>query len=193
MRAFVALRLSRDSEDAIAALIDQLQRLTGNISWSRRDNLHLTLRFLGGAVPSEMVRTFAPALARIAATFNPFDLHAHGIGAFPHLRRPRVIWTGITALPLLNLAQQIEAAAQGCEFAPEPRPYSPHLTIGRVRDLRGWEAVRQRIESSSGGDFGVSRIAAISLYRSHLGRSGATYEELGRYALAGASNPAEPK
>ncbi len=187
LRAFVALRLSIESEEAIASLISELRALGGNVSWTARTKLHLTLRFLGGAADAEMVRALDPALARITSTVHPFELRASGAGAFPNMRRPRVIWIGTAAEPVSTIAGRIETAAQACGFAPEPRPYSPHLTIGRVRDLRGWAAIRQRLEGAVERDFGISRIEAISLYRSHLDRDGATYEELARYRLGGAA------
>jgi 2'-5' RNA ligase len=191
MRAFVALRLNPDSEDAVSAFIGELRMLNGSISWSRRDNLHLTLRFLGNAIPVPRVEALAPALKRIAAATKPFDLSASGTGAFPDLRRPRVIWIGAVAAPLIRLAQEVEAAARACGFNAESRPYSPHLTIGRVRDFHGGEAVRQHLASNCKRDFGISRIESISLYRSHLGRDGATYEELGRYPLGAGSSLSE--
>ncbi len=187
LRAFVAIRLSIESEETIASLIAELRALGGNLSWTARTKLHLTLRFLGGAAGAEMIRALDPALAQIASIVQPFELRASGVGAFPNMRRPRVVWIGTAAEPVSTIAGQIEAAAQACGFSPEPRPYSPHLTIGRVRDLRGWTAVRERLEGAVERDFGVSTIEAIALYRSHLGRDGAAYEELARYRLGGFS------
>ncbi len=85
----------------------------------------------------------------------------------------------------MHLAEQVEAAAVQAGLAPEGRAYSPHLTIGRVRDLRGWQRIRCALRQASGQDFGSMKIVEMILYRSILGGERAQYKELARYRLAG--------
>jgi 2'-5' RNA ligase len=122
-------------------------------------------------------------LAQIAAETPPFDITAHGTGAFPNLARPRVVWIGLTGGELAQLAQRVEAAVVRCGFEREQRPYSPHLTIGRVRNLRGWGAVRHTLSNAVTREFGTTCVDSLILYRSMLGRDTATYEELARYGF----------
>jgi 2'-5' RNA ligase len=119
----------------------------------------------------------------MASETLPFGVGAHGTGAFPNLDRPRVVWVGLTGEGLVRLAERVEAAVVRLGFAPEGRPYSPHLTIGRVRDMRGWKAVRRVIAEAAERDFGTMQIESMMLYRSILGREAAEYEELARYRL----------
>ncbi len=135
IRAFVAVRLGAETEHALDGLIDELRAPGDGISWARRANLHLTLRFLGAAVDSSLIAPLIERLNAIARARAPFSVAARGIGAFPNLAHPRVIWAGLEAEELLALASCVETAAVESGFEAERRPYSPHLTIGRVRDL----------------------------------------------------------
>jgi 2'-5' RNA ligase len=189
VRAFVALRMSDAVEEAIAAFINKIAECASGVRWVRRTNLHLTLRFLGASVEPALLRTFGEDIAQIAAETSPFEVSAYGTGAFPGLVRPRVVWIGLMGGELVQLAQRIESAAVRCGFEPERRPYSPHLTIGRVRDLRGWGAVHRLLSDAAQREFGTSRVDSLILYRSVLGRDMATYEELARYSLDGAKCP----
>jgi 2'-5' RNA ligase len=183
LRAFVALRLSEESTNAIAGFIAELRPLGSAIRWTPPTNLHLTLRFLGGAVPAAMISVLDAELCRLAVTTAPFAVDARGTGAFPNLARPRVIWIGLRSEPLIQLAAAVKAAANGCGFAPADHGYVPHLTIGRVRELRGWSRIRAALATSADRGFGVSLIDSIILYRSVLGHEASTYEEIARYFL----------
>ncbi len=184
MRAFVALRISPETGTALGEFIDELRAIADGIGWVRISNLHMTLRFLGDAVDSRKLAPLGEALAAVAAKTAPFTIVTRGTGAFPDLARPRVIWVGLVSDELVPLAERVEATAVECGFQPERRPYSPHLTIGRVRSLRGWRAARQALEDAAAREFGVSHIETITLYRSILGPDGPTYEDLATFRLA---------
>jgi RNA 2',3'-cyclic 3'-phosphodiesterase len=182
IRAFVALRLSAEVERELARLIESLRHT--RVSWVSVANLHLTLRFLGGAIYTSLIPPLDSALSQIAARTAPFTIVVRGTGGFPNLDRPRVVWAGLFSEDLLRLAEQIEAAAVRCGFPAETRPYSPHLTLGRVREQRDWKAAGSLLTEASKREFGSVRIAEMILYRSILGRGGARYEELGRYPFS---------
>jgi 2'-5' RNA ligase len=183
IRAFVALRMSAEVEDAIARFVEPLRQVRSGIRWVRTANLHLTLRFLGDTFDRDLIAPLDSLLNQIAGRTSPFILGAHGTGAFPNLDRPRAIWIGLGSGELIRLAAEVEEAAVEAGLAPERRAYSPHLTIGRVRDLSGWQRIRRVLGQASGQDFGSTRIAEISLYRSILGGEASQYLELGRYPL----------
>src|SRR6516165_9370162 len=95
IRAFVAVRLNAEVEDEIAKFVQPLRELPSGIRWVRLANLHLTLRFLGNAVDSNLLSLLDQHLNQIAKQTLPFALQARGIGAFPNLQRPRTIWIGL--------------------------------------------------------------------------------------------------
>ncbi len=183
VRAFVALRLAPEVERAIAELVEELRPFGPGVSWLRPANLHLTLRFLGAAVPSVMLPPLAMGLAELASAAGPFSVVARGIGAFPNLAHPRVLWIGLEGDELVRLAARVEAATQAAGLGPETRSYSPHLTIGRVKSLRGWSQMRDALEHVLDRSFGVSLIDTLTLYRSILTPEHATYQALALFPL----------
>jgi RNA 2',3'-cyclic 3'-phosphodiesterase len=186
IRAFVALRMSAEVESAIIGFVDPLRELRSGVRWVRPRNLHLTLRFLGDGVDRNLLLPLDQILNQITAQTSPFMLRARGTGAFPNLDRPRTVWIGLVSEELIRLAQQVEGAAVQAGFVPERRPYTPHLTIGRVRDLHGWQPIRHMLRESPNQDFGAALISEMILYRSILGGEAAQYQALARYQLAGA-------
>jgi RNA 2',3'-cyclic 3'-phosphodiesterase len=187
IRAFVALRLSAEVECAIAELVNPLRDQQSGIRWVRPSNLHLTLRFLGNAVERRLLVALDQRLNQVTQETTTFTLHARGVGAFPNLDRPHTIWVGLVSEQLVRLARGIEDAAIAVGFAPEPRAYTPHLTIGRVRDLHRWQRVRQVLQSSV-QEFGSTLISEMTLYRSILGGEAAQYRALASYRFS-----AEPR
>jgi 2'-5' RNA ligase len=173
--------MSPEVEDALAGFVEEMRGLASGIRWVRRTNLHLTLRFLGDAVDPKRLAALHEKLTEIAARTAPFVIDARGTGAFPNLSRPRVIWAGLIGDELVSLAARVEDAAVDAGFTRERRPYSPHLTIGRVRDLRGWSVARRAIESTAQREFGSSTCESMILYRSVLGQETSTYHELERF------------
>lgn len=184
VRAFVAIRLAGEVERAVAEFADSLRPIAGSaVRWVRRANLHLTLRFLGDRVDASTLERLDHALARLAATTVPFTITVRGAGAFPNLAHPRVLWAGLESTGLITLADRVERAAVESGLAPEARPYAPHLTIGRVNRLHGWDELRPAIEAAAAREFGASPATAMILYRSMLAVDAATYEELARYSF----------
>lgn len=176
--------MSADVESAIVELINSLRGQHSGIRWVRPANLHLTLRFLGNAVDRSVIVKLDRILSELAGHITPFTLQARGTGAFPNLDRPRTIWIGLASEELIGLARQVENAAVMVGLAPEGRSYTPHLTIGRVRDLRRWPQIRQALSQSSTRDFGATLVSQMTLYRSILGGETAKYETLARYPFA---------
>jgi RNA 2',3'-cyclic 3'-phosphodiesterase len=185
LRAFVAVRMSDQIESELAAMIERARTHRDGIAWVRRRNLHVTIKFLGPAVDSARVPILAEQLRASAAATAPFDLRVRRIGAFPDLARPRVIWVGLESDALIALAGRVDEAAARAGFERESRPFSGHLTIGRVREMRGWSAVRARLEPDRERDFGVSRVDSMGLYSSTLAPGGSIYELLVSFAFSG--------
>ena len=142
-------------------------------------NWHLTLRFLG-ATDAERHRRVVDELARVDAP-PPFDLTLSALGAFPRAGRAKVLWIGVGegADELRALAASVEAATLRAGFAPEPKPFSPHLTLSRIHPPAD---VRALLESTAPFD-GRMHVDAFILFRSHLGHGPPRYEPLERFPL----------
>lgn len=171
-------------EESIARFIAQARASGDGIGWTPPAKLHATLKFLGAAVDPERLAPLGEALARVASATAAFEIRTRGTGAFPNLRRPRVIWAGLESDALAHLARRVHEAASTAGFASDKRRWLPHLTLGRVRDPHGAMAAARVIAEASERDFGTSRIDEMRLYRSHLGAGGAVYETLARFEFA---------
>ncbi len=184
IRAFVAMRVSEEVEAALAEFIQKLSSPRDGIAWSRPDKLHITLRFLGAAVDPALLAPLKEALARIAGQTPPLLVRTCGVGGFPDLRHPRVLWAGLECDRLGELAAKIEDAAVAAGFEPSRRPWAPHLTIGRVRNPHRIRRAVRLLKEAHDRDFGVSRIAEVALYRSRLAPEGAEYERLAAFGFS---------
>lgn len=194
IRAFVAILLDEAVRAAVAAVVERLRPLGGSVAWVPAANLHLTLQFLGEQ-PEERLAAAEAALDDAAARTAPIETALHGIGAFPGLERPRILWVGLAqgALEVRALQARVAAALAREGFPREERPWHPHLTIGRVHDDRRWRreagpALRQALAQAAGTRFGTLRISEVALMRSDLSPRGARYT-LRRAAVLGAAGP----
>jgi 2'-5' RNA ligase len=184
VRAFVAIRMSEPVEDSVARTIDELRRPHDGVRWVPRANLHITLKFLGPAVDSHRLQQLTSGLRQLAAKTESFELAAAGIGAFPGLDHPRAIWVGLRSMQsgaLAALAARLETVAAEHGFEREKRRWSGHLTIGRVGDREIAAETRDALNAARDREFGISKIESLTLYRSHLGPKGASYEALATF------------
>jgi 2'-5' RNA ligase len=184
IRAFIAIRLNAATASAIGQFIDDLRPLAPALRWAPQANFHVTLRFLGNDAPAAQLEALAGDLAQIAAVARPFNLIAQGAGVFPHLSRPRVIWIGLRGDGLIPIAEKVRAACTDADFGENDHPYSPHLTIARVRDSKDLSPLRDAIEAAGARYFGESLIDSMALYRSVPGGRSPTYFELARWHFA---------
>jgi 2'-5' RNA ligase len=180
IRAFIAIELSREIQSKLEQVTTQLKhRLEGlPIRWVAVENIHLTLKFLGDVSLSNL-EILKKLLLSVSSAHHPFDISAGGLGAFPKAHQPRVIWVGLEAPPDLESIQHavdIETARLG--YTREERPFSPHLTVGRVSrnaspaDIR---AIASVVEDFRVGFLGAARVNAVHLFRSDLQPGGAIY------------------
>lgn len=183
LRLFIAIELAADVRAALEATAQELARCGADARWSRGDNLHLTLKFLGNVEP-EGVDPLVVALRGAASSVAAQSIWVRGLGVFPDPRRPRVVWAGIEGDLLTPLAARVEAACNGLGFAAEARPFRPHVTLARLRSRRGWPALRARLGEVAERSFGRSDVKSVDLFRSDLRRDGAVYTKLFRAPLA---------
>ena len=183
LRAFLASELPPALQDSIYnATADLRQALRdGLIRWVPAHNVHLTLKFLGDVSPSSL-DLIKQMLTTEAAQFPAFDVQVEGLGCYPNVRRPRVLWVGLTApAELASLQRAIEAGAARLGYESEERDFSPHLTIGRVRQNASstdLHKIRTALEECRVGLLGSARVDAVHLFKSELRPEGSIYTRL---------------
>ena len=138
VRCFIAAELPADLLNEIGTYTDQLSHQTSGVRWVRSQGIHITLKFLG-EIAGAKVSEVAEQLVGIGGVANPFDLRIRGSGCFPNRRHPRVIWLGLEHDPgnsLFKLHEWMDERLAALDFGREKRRFSPHLTLGRVKDLK---------------------------------------------------------
>ena len=178
IRAFVAVDLEPQTVERIAEAIDRLRPRLSGIRWLPPTNFHLTLKFLGD-VDEDKVAPIAAALESDLCPFSCFTINAKGLGVFPGVARPRILWVGLVSEELNALAARVEKTLVPLGFATEKRAFTPHLTVGRWREFKGSpKALGDEIEKWRGHDFGRSNVDEVILFQSVLKPEGALYRPL---------------
>jgi 2'-5' RNA ligase len=192
-RAFVAIEIPDAIRAQCAGLSATLGAGARHVTWVKPGNLHLTLKFLGNARAAQAKRLLE-SLRHKARKLSPFEVALAGLGAFPSLRRPRVIWVGVTegADALRDLAAKVEGAAAKAGFPRESRAFSPHLTLGRVKMAGKGESLQALLARSDPGPLGRFPVGEVVLFQSRLSPGGAVHTPLHRVALGRETGPEPP-
>ena len=199
-RIFIAIELPTEIRRRITEHIDQLRSAFPGVraSWSREDNLHLTLKFLGD-ISTTRIPPLSESCGEAIKRLAPFDLSVKGCGTFPPHGKPKVLWIGIedanassppsetsaspAGVPLLSLHAAIEARCAAAGFPREPRPYHPHLTIARLREARASHTLAEHPKQIGFSPL-VFTVSELTLFRSELSSQGSKHTALARHALA---------
>jgi RNA 2',3'-cyclic 3'-phosphodiesterase len=183
LRTFIAIDFPEPIQEAIEKQITRLRRALGaeRIRWIPVQNMHLTLKFIGNTTISHL-DFLKQMIARTADACPPFELQIGGFGSFPNWKRVRILWVGIHApADLPSLQKKLEDGVSRLGYEKEARPFSPHLTIGRVRQGVS-PADIQKIGAAAGsmqlGAIGAVRVDSVHLYQSELHSEGSVYTRL---------------
>lgn len=178
IRSFIAFDI--DSETILkkmAAVQNLLVKTGADLKPVETKNIHVTVRFLGDIRPETVEKIFEEMKK---VQFTAFDVKIHGVGAFPNVNYPRVVWAGITegADQLRSVFSQLEPCLRSLGFAPDSRGFSPHLTIARVRSGRNKAELARCIDENVNLDFGSLKAACLRLKSSDLTPQGPIYSTL---------------
>ena len=186
IRTFIAVKLPETVLAAIGGVQERMATCGLNVRWVTTGNIHLTLKFLG-EVDEDEADGIAAVLTEAVRGFAPLRLAAAGVGVFPSVKRARVIWVGLSGqLPeLAALQRSIEDSLATIGYPSEKRPFSGHLTLGRIKGL----IAASRLTTAMGAfiDFASEtfEVDRVVLYKSDLRPTGAVYTELRQVTLAG--------
>jgi RNA 2',3'-cyclic 3'-phosphodiesterase len=180
LRLFVAIEIPEDVKDAVEAVFAPWREAFPKARWVPRENLHVTLKFLGRTWP-RLTDWVPERVGAAAADVPPFTARLRGVGSFPSAKRGRALWAGFDDEDrITSLAAELEAALVD-EFPAERRPFHPHLTVARS-DPPLKLPVGYRGTELESEEWDVDHVV---LFRSHLGRPAPRYEALSRSALGG--------
>jgi 2'-5' RNA ligase len=188
VRLFIAIEIDTSVRQRAAAIAESARRALDralDVSWIRPENLHITLLFLG-ETPAPRAQALRDVVARPFATTS-FDMRISGFGAFPSSGLPRVLWLGVEqgAAAIAQVHAELALRLRPLGIEPERRPFSAHLTLGRVKAVRAGVRPRDVRDAwrALEADAGNCRVEAVTLFRSTLSPKGAVYDPLLRVPL----------
>lgn len=160
-----------------------LKEASGQVKWVEPENIHVTLKFLG-QIPEGRLEALFRGVQEGVEGFSSFSIGLSQVGAFPNLRRPRVIWIGVERgrEELIRLQQSLERHICEHGFPKEKRKFSPHLTLGRVKSSMGIEALAEKIKGTEFTSEEI-RVEQVVVMKSDLTPKGPIYTPLKRFSL----------
>ena len=186
LRAFLAIDLPGSLRPVLSRVQDELKKSGADVRWVPVGNVHITLKFFG-QIPEAQVEPIVEAAGRIARAQVPFSLKVTQAGAFPTVNNPRVVWLGVGGdLAVMGgFFRKLEEAFAALGFPPEGRPFTPHLTLGRVKSPTNRVDLSRRLTALPPVESETFQVNEVILYRSNLSPQGATYSPLRKIPLVG--------
>jgi len=163
----------------ISGIQEKLKAAGADVSWTRPEGMHLTLKFFG-EIEDKRIPKIEKALDAVVDGIPTFTLSVSGMGTFPDMRRPRVIWIGLKedGGNLLRLQKGVEEELKKTGFPSEDRRFTPHITLGRIRSNKNTDKLLRLIEEGKVEELGSFDVSEVHLIKSELKPAGAEYTEL---------------
>lgn len=186
IRTFIAIELAEQVRQKIDRETEGLRRAAPLVKWSHKDNLHVTLRFLGNVKENDLEELF-DAVEEAVEKVEPFTVALRGVGAFPNWRYPRVVWAGIKdgAEETIELAGYVEEGCVEIGYEREKRAFRPHLTLGRVKEPGHGHGLNEAAGILGEASFGIVDVDEVVVFMSSLRRTGPVYSPMARFPLLG--------
>jgi len=179
VRTFIAIPLNSHIREVLIETQDHLKKLDCNIKWVKPENIHLTLKFLGD-VKQKRIDTIKQILDDLFRDTDPLTMELTQVGAFPNIDHPRILWIGLNDndQSLAQIVSNLENNLGKAGFKKEDKPFSPHITIGRIRSPKNLKPLSEAINNYSLPDGIAQTIDHTVLYQSTLTSQGPIYEIL---------------
>jgi 2'-5' RNA ligase len=184
LRLFIAVPTTPRIKRRIGDIINKFKGYGADIKWVSEENLHTTLKFLGDT-PAVKLDKINETLEKTLSVFETSRLRFRGIGAFPRMKNPKIIWVGSESVnaKLTAIASAIDEAMASLGFEKEGKRFKGHLTIGRVRSPKGIEELLKQIEKMKDTEIDSMKITEVHLVKSELLRTGPIYTTLKKFPL----------
>ena len=186
VRTFIGIEIENTVISEISQELSYLKNQFPNINWIRPENIHITLKYLGNVEPNDLRKVFSE-IAKIGLSEAPFSLEIESTGVLPDLRRPKVVYAGcgFGGNELISLQNKIAKTCDTLGYPFEKKPYTPHITLGRIKKPSYALGIDDIILDMNNIDFGISDVDEIIVYMSELTSTGAEYSPMHRVRLEG--------
>lgn len=185
LRLFIAIEIPLVLKERLNKVQQALRECTTGVKWVSQDNFHVTLKFLGDT-PENKYKDICEAMQQSCQQFSAFTLSLQGLGTFPGKGNPKVLWVGIAGDKdiLLGLHNSLDENLTKVNLPAESRKYSPHLTLGRIKDSSDTDRLVAEVTKHKQENFGQWQATNIHLIQSTLTSSGPIYKLLETVELA---------
>jgi RNA 2',3'-cyclic 3'-phosphodiesterase len=186
VRSFLAFDVNDELREYFKHIIHDLQKACADVRWVKPENIHLTLKFLGDVQEGDLDK-ISSTVAGHCLNVAPVTSFFTGIGAFPDLRCPKIVWGGLDddSRAITSLAGDLEKSLAGYGIPQEQRPFKPHVTIGRVRSQHNVRNLTDLIDEMSSDHIIEQKFTKMILYQSTLTTQGPLYEVLREFDMKG--------
>ncbi|MDY6905605.1 MAG: RNA 2',3'-cyclic phosphodiesterase [Thermodesulfobacteriota bacterium] len=185
-RLFLAFDLPGDVAGAVSEIQQQIREHGLNIKWVSRRNLHLTVKFLGDVSPDGTKQVKAAALSAVRG-LPPVAVRVKGVGVFPDMRRPRVLWVGLSGdvAMLTHCHDRLDEQLEKAGFERDQRRFNAHITMGRIKGRVDTKQLATALEPFFDFQAGAFAMDRLVLYKSDLQPAGPVYTKIETFALEG--------
>jgi 2'-5' RNA ligase len=179
IRAFIALELPENIIVVIRKIQEAMKPCGFKVRWVKPENIHLTLKFLGNINPADVTQ-ISRIICEAVNPYEPIPLTAKGIGVFPGIKRPRVIWVGVggQVATIIGLQKMLDEKLKAIGFAKERRPFKGHLTLGRVKGNISSDQLMAALQQHKEFESGTFFAKTVVLFQSVLDPKGSVYTKL---------------
>ncbi len=169
--------LSVEVRETLRKTQETFRVATSRVSWVRPSGMHLTLKFLGN-IEERMIPEIGKRVRRVCLDRAPFPIRVAGLGVFPDQRRPRVLWAGVQdgADRLMEIVRTLDPFLAELGFPRSKRVFHPHITLGRIKEIRDRQRFSHLLEKNRGMNAGIVTVDSLRLIESRLHRDGAVYD-----------------
>ena len=192
IRSFVAMPIPAEIRRRLVEVENDLMPAKAGVKWVSEDNFHVTLKFLGYVEP-ERLEAVARGVEAAVRGIGPFEVELAEVGAFPKITRPSVVWVGVTrgAQEMISLANRVDGEMAKIGFERETRPFSPHITLGRVKSPKdrggppeNLDKLKELIERHQNREVGSYGVEQVNIMKSDLRITGPIYSEISNFKLS---------
>ena len=186
IRSFIAIELNEQTKEKLSAIQNRVKKTEADLKLVNTDNIHLTLHFLGD-IEIPKIDLLKKNIAPIVKELSNFIIKPHGIGAFPNIKSPRIIWVGIEGgtTELMTIQERIGSELNRLGLEPEKRKFHPHLTLARVKSEKNKHILAKALKEFPPLQFDEIPVCEIALFKSTLSLQGPIYEVLKKWKLSG--------
>ncbi len=184
IRAFIAIGIDSEIKDRLSEYLSKLKRTGADIKWVAPENIHLTLKFIG-YIEKESLINLNKIINDAVSGIGPFSISIGNIGAFPDLKKPRVVFVCVEERGnnLLRIYERLNKGVEQLGIKKESKKYVGHITLGRVKSQKNISKLKNALNSGTEYCFGLEKVTSLSLMQSRLTSTGPIYTRLNNFIL----------